>query len=338
MSQLEVVCAIMAGGAGTRFWPVSTEQKPKQFLPLVGSRTLLQASFDRVRPLCGPERTLVLTNERYVDEVRGQLPELPSSSILGEPVRRDTAAALALAALLFRRLYGNPIMLVLTADHWIQPRDAFVEALRSAARGAHENGRLYTFAIPPTRPETAYGYLELGSPLPAADGQRHHELLSFREKPDRETARKLVADGRHYWNSGMFCWSVAALLAELQVHLPDHLEHLSPAVEAYETPDWPRRLSEAMAPLRSVSIDYAVMEKAERRAAVVAGFEWSDVGGWAALRPFLPDDAGGNAFRGRVASRDARENLVFAEDPEELVALVGVDDLVVVRSGSRTLV
>lgn len=324
----DLVAIIMAGGAGTRFWPVSTESRPKQFLPLLGERTLLQQSYDRLKGLT--DRVMVLTARHYEDLVRDQLPGI---DVIGEPMRRDTAAAVALAALICRKQFGDATMLILTADHRIEPLERFQACLVSAARGARESGRLYTFAIPPTRPETGYGYLELGPPL----GEGHHELLSFREKPDRATAESFLKDGRFYWNSGMFCWTVSTILAELELHLPRHLELLAPAAAAYGTPNFEKELERGFQELTPISVDYAVMEKAQRRAAVVADFDWSDVGGWLALEPFL-DSQDGNAHRGRVADLDARENIVFCESDQELVSLVGVEKLVVVRSGNRTLV
>lgn len=329
----DLVAVIMAGGAGTRFWPVSTESRPKQFLSLVGDRTLLQQSYDRLHGLT--DQVLVLTAGHYLGLVQEQLPQVHA---VGEPVRRDTAAAVALAALLCRKLYGDVTMLVLTADHVIAPIERFQACLVSAARSARESGRLYTFAIPPTRPETGYGYLELGPPLDdRPDGIRHHELASFREKPDRATAEGFLEQGRFYWNSGMFCWTVASILAEFEVNLPRHLQLLAPAVDAYGTASFPAELERCFAQLEPISVDYAIMEKAQRRAAVVAEFDWSDVGGWLALEPFL-QHRDENAFRGRLACHEAGGNIVFSEEEQELVSLVGVENLVVVRSGNRTLV
>lgn len=329
----DLVSFIMAGGAGTRFWPVSTEDRPKQFLSLVGERTLLQQSYDRLQGLS--EKVHVLTARHYEELVKEQLPGV---DVIGEPVRRDTAGAVALAALISRKLYGDATMLILTSDHHIGPRERFQACLVSAARGARESGRLYTFAIPATRPETGYGYVELGPRLEGQpDGVRHHELVSFREKPDRLTAERFLEDGRFYWNSGMFCWTTSAILAELELHLPRHLELLAPAAAAYGTPAFEAELEKGFRELTPISVDYAILEKAQRRAAVVADFDWSDVGGWLALEPWL-DSSEGNKHRGRIAEVDAQGNIVFCQPADELVALVGVEKLVVVRSGNRTLV
>ncbi len=328
---------IMAGGAGTRFWPLSTETKPKQFLTLFGERSLLQLSYDRVASLVPPERVLVLTSARFTQLVREQLPELPAANVIGEPLRRDTAAAVALAALVCRERWGDVTMAVLTSDHLIRPVELFQRTLTSAAAGARE-GALYTFGIEPAFPATGYGYLQRGERVREEDGVAHYQLLGFREKPDAETARQYVESGSYYWNSGMFVWTTSAILAELRRQLPEHLEHLEPAAAALGRPDGDERLREAFEPLKPVSIDFGVMEHAASVRCVASAFEWSDVGGWLALEPFLAPDGAGNARRGELRAAASRGNLVFCEDPEEVVALVGVEDLIVVRAGRRTLV
>jgi len=335
----DLALVILAGGAGTRFWPVSVEAKPKQFLNLFGDRTLLQQSFDRVASLAPPERILVLTNARFMELVRQQLPELPAANVIGEPLRRDTAAAVTLAALLCRARFGDQTtMAVLTADHLIRPEHSFQATLLSAAQGARESGALYTFGVKPSYPATGYGYLQRGAPVAAAGEIPHFELLRFKEKPDLETARDYVDSGEFYWNSGMFVWTTAAILKQLGRHLPAHPQHLEPAVRHDGGPGWEEALNRGFEPLEANSIDFGVMEKADNVRCVAARFDWSDVGGWLALEQFLDRDAAGNCHRGHVISEEAGHNLVFCEDRGETVALVGVKDLVVVRAGGRTMV
>jgi mannose-1-phosphate guanylyltransferase len=333
---------IMAGGAGTRFWPLSTARRPKQFLTLLSERSLLQEAYDRAVLLAPPERILVLTNEGMVGDVQRELPDLAPENIVGEPQRRDTAAPVALAALLLEKRLGDPVMVVLTADHRIAPVDRFRYAVLEAAAAARHSGALYTFGIPPTGPATGYGYLEIaGEPLGRDEPSgclTHRVVRSFREKPDLATAETFFRSGRFLWNSGMFVWSVSSILRELGQWLPTHLEQLRPVLAAKGEQERKTELRRAFAALPAVSIDRGVMEKAEQVRTVVAPFEWSDVGGWEALAEFLPDDGRGNRKRGQLTTLDATGNLVFNEDPEELVALVGVRDLVVVRSGTRTLV
>ncbi len=337
-NELDIVVVIMAGGAGTRFWPLSTKERPKQFLDLFGDRTLLQKSFDRVSSLVPPERILVLTNAAFVSIVKEQLPHVPVENIIGEPTRRDTAAAVALAAVLCRRRFGNPVIATLTADHLIEPVDLFQETLLSAARRAANDNALYTFGIEPTYPATGYGYLERGLQIADDDGIEHFHLVRFKEKPDLETARQYVESGRFYWNSGMFVWTADAILKEIETHLPNHAKALFDAVAFDKTPQWNHALKAAFESLHAVSIDFAVMEKAQNVCCVASKFSWRDVGGWLALRSCLPEDETGNYCRGKTLTLDATDNLVFCEDPEDTTVLIGVKDLVIVRAGPLTLI
>lgn len=334
----DVVAIIMAGGAGTRFWPLSTEAKPKQFLHLFDDRSLLQKSFDRISGLVPPHRIVVLTNAAFVPLVHEQLPEIPDENIIGEPMRRDTAAAVALGAALCRKRYGNPVIITLTADHIIEPLPLFHRTILSAAHHARISGALYTFGIKPSYPATGYGYLELGDKVARDDDIEHFVLVRFKEKPNLETARRYLASNGFCWNSGMFVWTAEAILQELEAHLPEHLNRLSHACDLDGTPQWTEALKAGFEPLQVISIDFAVMEKARDVRCVLSNFFWTDVGGWLALRDFLPSDADGNRYRGKIAVLDAVDNLVFADDPDEDVMLIGVRDLVVVRTGRKTLI
>lgn len=337
-TRLNLVATIMAGGTGTRFWPMSTKERPKQFLKLFGDRSLLQKSYDRIHGLLPVERILVLTNAAHVSVVREQLPDLPPGNVIGEPLKRDTAAAVALAAALCRRRFGNPVILTLTADHLIEPVDLFQRTLLSAAKKAADEPVLYTFGIRPDYPATAYGYLEFGKRVFEDDGIEHFELLRFKEKPDVETAKSYLSLGRFYWNSGMFVWRAEAILRELEKSLPLHYRSMTRAAESDGMPSWPKALEDAFREVRPISIDYGVMEKAATVRAVAARFTWADVGGWLSLEAFLPKDEEGNAARGEIFTLDARGNLVFCEDPDEQVVMIGLTDLVIVRTGKRTLI
>ncbi len=338
MSEPELCVVIMAGGAGTRFWPVSTRRRPKQFLRLLGERSLLQQSHERALLLAPPERILVLTNEDFVPLVREQLPDLPAENIVGEPMRRDTAAALAFGALLCKKRFGDVVMVVLTADHLIEPPEAFARAMRSAGGAAAREPVLYTFGVKPIYAATAYGYLHQGEELLADGDIVHYSLRGFREKPDLQTAEEYLQSGEFWWNSGMFVWAVDTILGELGQFLPGHLALLGPAAGAWGTAEGPGSLRDAFAALPAVSIDYAVMERSELVRMVAAPFAWSDLGGWLALEEFLEADDRGNRGEVILMALDSEDNLVFTEDPTELVALVGVRNLVVVRAGHRTLI
>ena len=229
-------------------------------------------------------------------------------------------------------------MAVLTADHLIQPVELFQSHLVSAARAAAKQRVIYTFGIEPTYPATCYGYLESGGRLDDDGEIEHFELKRFVEKPDEQTAGDYLASGHYYWNSGMFVWSIETIIAELERQLPEYVESLNRAVEADGTSRWKQALTESFEPLEATSIDFGVMEGAEKIHMLAARFEWNDVGGWLALEEFLDTDPGGNAHRGKLETLDAAGNLVFCEDENETVALIGIKDLVVVRAGGRTLV
>jgi len=335
---MNLIAVIMAGGTGTRFWPVSTEERPKQFLKLFGDRTLLQMSFDRLHGIVPPERIFVLTNTRFVTEVEKHLPEIPAENIIGEPLKRDTAAAVALAAFLARKRYGNPVIATFTADQLIGPVDIFQKTVLSAVAMAEKTDALYTFGIQPAYPATCYGYLERGQHITTDDGIEHYKLKSFKEKPDLETAREYVESGRFYWNSGMFVWKTDTIIRQIEIHLPEHARLLSGAIDSFNSLQWEQSLREAFEQLPVISIDFGVMEKAPNILCVVSPFSWSDVGGWLALDEHLPADTSGNRNRGEILVSDAHDNLIFCEDENETVMAVGVSDLVIVRSGTKTLV
>ena len=334
----DLVVVIMAGGVGTRFWPLSTKEMPKQFLDLFGDRSLLQKSYDRVSSLVPPERILVLTNAAFVSIVKEQLPEIPGENIVGEPMRRDTAAAVGLAAFLCRKRFGNPVIVTLTADHLIEPVELFHKTLLAAALRAAKDNVLYTFGVVPTYPATGYGYLERGAQIGDDDGIQHFRLLRFKEKPDRQTACEYLESGQFYWNSGMFVWTTDAIIGEMEKHLPDHVKALSSAVSFDRQPQWEGALRQAFESIHRVSIDFGLMEKAENVCCAVSNFSWHDVGGWLALRSCLSEDEAGNRCRGKAFTLDATGNLVFCEDADETIMLVGVEDLVIVRAGGKTLI
>ncbi len=333
---MKVVVTIMAGGAGTRFWPLSTEERPKQFLSLVGERSLLQMSFDRVRGLVPAEQVMVLTNESYEELVAAQLPEIPRANIIGEPTRKDTAAAVALATLMTHHRFGEATMVLLTADHVISPLENFQAALLEAIEGCQQGG-LYTLGIRPTYPATGFGYLQTGHSLPAGK-LPHFRVDRFKEKPSHEVAEVFLESGNYFWNSGMFVWRTGEILKEFARNLPAHIEVLRPVMPDMGTEQGRMELMAAFDRLERISVDYAILEKATDVRAVIPDITWDDVGGWRAVAQYLSLDGSGNRLHGSVWSEEANHNVVFSEDPEEKVLLLGVEDLVVVRSGRRTLV
>jgi mannose-1-phosphate guanylyltransferase len=311
---MDTYAVILAGGGGTRLWPASRRKRPKQFLPLApGGRSLLTATVERVgMPL---ERVLVVTAAPQADEVRKALPKLPAKNVIAEPVARNTAPAVALAAHeLMQRDAGQAVMAVLPSDHVVTDEAAFRRVLGEACAAAERH--LVTCGIQPKGPEIGYGYLELGD---ATDGPAR-EVRRFVEKPDRPTAAMYVASGRHLWNSGMFFFRADRLWRETEAHLP----HTAQSIAAGRYAD-----------AQPISIDYGIMEKAKDIYAVPGDFGWNDVGSWAALADVLPAQQGNVRVGGPSVAIEAKGNVVVGD---ALVALVGVDDLVVVTTGDTVLV
>jgi mannose-1-phosphate guanylyltransferase len=320
---------VMAGGSGTRFWPASTDARPKQLLALTEERTLLRMAVDRALLLAPPDQVLVVTSASLELPIRAQLPDLASQNILVEPVRRDTAAAISLAALtVLARAGADARMVVLTADHLIEPIEAFLTCIELALDTTKQQPQaLVTFGVVPFFAATGYGYLEV------EEEGAVRVVRRFVEKPDEPTARSYLETGQFWWNSGMFVWRVGTIVDQLISLLPNHVARLVPAI-----PKGPGALARAFQELASISIDKGVMEKAPMVLCVPARFSWSDVGSFPALVDHLPQDEHGNASRGRLVTLDGSHNVVWNEDPNELVAIVGLSNIVVVRAGNRTLI
>ncbi len=327
---------IMAGGSGTRFWPVSRRDRPKQFLALASEVALLRATYERVAPLVPAERIWVVTTAATAGLTRQLLPELAPDHVVAEPAGRDTAACAALAAVLLRHHDPEAVCLVLPADHVVGDEDRFRAALAAGAAQVAAEGGLLTFGVRPHRPETGYGYLKLGPEILIRDGHPVHRLERFVEKPDEPAARAYLADGSYLWNSGMFAWRATDLLAEVERQLPDLAAGLRPVATALGTTSAERVLTEVYPGLPRISVDFGIMEGAGQRWTVPVDFAWSDVGSWPALAEVLPADAAGNVCRGRTVVLDGAANVVVSEGP--VVTVAGVDGLVVVATPDAVLV
>jgi mannose-1-phosphate guanylyltransferase len=327
---------ILAGGRGTRFWPLSRRARPKQFLDFTGEGPLLALTVARLLPLIPPERLWVITGADLVDRVREVAPQIPASQIVGEPVGRNTAPAVALAAALLEAGGDSRVpFAVLPSDHLISPAGDFREALERCLREVATSDRIYTFGIRPTRPETGYGYIEAAQPL--QPGQVA-EVAAFHEKPDLETAREYVATGRHLWNCGIFAWNSTSVLDQLALHEAPMVEAVRELAAAGRpgTKNFQDAFEGAYTRCREVSIDYALLEKSNEVSVMQAPFEWNDVGHWNAMSEVWKTDPDGNATQGPVLALDSKNNIVFGEGA--LTALIGVDSLIVVRTGDATLV
>ena len=326
------ICVIMAGGRGTRFWPLSRRLRPKQLLDLTGSGSLLRATFERVAPLVGADRILVITGADLADAVKADLPEIPADHIVGEPVGRNTAPCAVLGIALAARIDPDAPVALLPADHHIPDGETFRAQLREAFSLAAAAPTVVTLGVKPDRPATGYGYIET-----AAGGSASVlKGLGFVEKPDLATAEAYLAGGRHYWNSGMFVWNAAHFAVLADRHLAEVRALMQPAAAALGTEGWGAALTAAYEDCPAESIDYAVMEKLEGFEVIPAGFEWHDLGSWDAWAPLAAALPGDNRGDATLAAIDARGNIVRGTD--RLIALIGVDDLVVVDTPDALLV
>lgn len=327
---------IMAGGKGERFWPASTAKKPKQLLALVGEKTLLAQAVDRLEGLIPPKNIFVITNRELVKEARKAAPMLPAQQIIGEPVGRDTAAAIALGAALIAARDASASFCVLTADHIIGDRPLFQRTLREGLKLAMEQDLLITIGIPPAFPSTGFGYVEAGDVLAANSGIKIHKAKRFVEKPDLATAEAYVKSGRYFWNSGMFIWSLASLYKALEKFRPQLLPMAERVAKTRTAAQLETAMNKEYPKLEKISVDYALMEKARNVAMIRGTFPWDDVGSWPALENHIAKDAAGNTAVGTCESLDASGNIVLSRD--RLTALIGVKDLIVVQAEGVTLV
>ena len=330
-----VYAVIMAGGGGTRFWPLSRQSRPKQFLSITGERSLLQTTWDRaLEVVSGADRIVVVTASDYADMTVEQLPELASENLLLEPQARNTAPCIAWATAFIKARDPEAIEVVMPADHLIPDAGAFGAAVDTAVEAARQHGVLATFGIEPRYPETGYGYIEAAEPLPPVGdaGIEVFRVAQFREKPDLETAEGYVAAGNYFWNSGIFVWTAVEIWSSFEEHLAaacDPAERMLPAAD-HDT------RAAIYAEMPATSIDFGIMERAANVATVKAGFEWSDIGSWAALHEVSNDNEGDNVAFGEVVHIDASGNLVHA--PDAVVTLLGVDNLAIVHTGDVLLV
>lgn len=331
---------IMAGGGGTRLWPVSRKERPKQLLPLLGKETLFQSTVARLEKLFPPERILVVTVAEQASVMREQVPDIPEENYLIEPAPRGTASVVALAAAVLKQRDPEAVMAIQTADHHIRNRDLFHYLLRAAMDVADKN-YLVTLGITPTFASTGYGYIQQGDPLDGDYKYPVYTVKRFKEKPDEETAAQLLRSGDHSWNSGMFVWRVDTILHEIERQMPELFKCVSAIAAAWDTPERDEVLRVHWNDLQSQTIDYGVMEKAEKVAVLPAGgLGWSDVGSWDSLFEVLFPDMNGNitANTQHYLALDSHNILVYGANDERLVVTIGLDDMVVVDSGDVLMI
>ena len=329
---------IMAGGAGTRLWPLSRRGRPKQSLRLIGERTMFQHTVDRLDPLFPIERVFVVTSATIAEVLRPQVPALPAGNFILEPSGRDSAPAAGLAAIRLLEEDPDAIMVMLTADHYIADAEQFRSVLAAAAEVAAD-GTIVTLGIRPTHAATGYGYVAAGEALTIVDGFRVYRSAGFTEKPDLATAIRFVEDGRYSWNSGMFIWRADRLMAEYRSQLPDLYDSLISIAADFGTPSEEEVLRAEWEGIRRISIDYGIMERADNVAVVPAELGWSDIGSWASLLDILEGDEGGNVFQAATLSLDTKNTLIRSESGEgRLIAAIGLNDMIIVDTPDVLLV
>jgi mannose-1-phosphate guanylyltransferase len=329
---MQTFAILMAGGSGTRFWPASRRARPKQYLPIGGKEALIAQTFARLAGLVASERTLVVTAKSQLDEVRRALPSLPCENILVEPVARNTAPCVAWAAHEIARREPDSLQIVLPADHVIRPIGAFQQSLRAALAEARASEALFTFGIRPSYPATGFGYIETGERASEREGIPVLRVKSFVEKPELEQAKALLARGNFLWNSGLFVWRTRAILDAIATHTPEIAQGLKELERG-------AALEQVYPALPSISVDRGILERAANVQVLPIDYFWSDIGSWEALPSVLEPDADGNFVTGggETLAKDAQGCVVYGESGQ-LTALIGVRDLIVVRSGNAILV
>ena len=333
--EVELYAVIMAGGVGTRLWPRSRQNMPKQFLDIVGENTMLQETFIRIEPLIPPDRVFVVTNGTCAPLVREQIPWLPRENVIAEPSGRNTAPCIGLAALYLRRLDPEGVMIVLPADHLIREAAHFQEVLKVVAE-VTQDGYLVTMGIQPDSPHTGYGYIQRGDFLRQIGQHSAYKVARFTEKPDEVTAQRFVDSGQYYWNSGMFGWKVSAILEGIEVHLPALHDQLMTIEAALGSQREREVMEEVWQGVESISIDYGIMERADNAAVIPMDVGWSDVGSWATVAELMPKNAEDNVVVGEHIGIDTTGSLLYGSG--RLIATVGLRDMIVVDTGDAVLV
>lgn len=332
-----IYATIMAGGAGTRFWPASRKLTPKQLLKLAGDESMIQSTVGRLGDLCPPENVLVVTNEVLVDPIREQLPGVPADSIIGEPAKRDTAPCVGLAAAWVMAQDPEAIMAVMPADHVIAPDNVFQDALRHAASLVEEDEtRIVTFGIKPTYPAEVFGYIERSESVPGA-ALPTFDVARFREKPDAQTAAEFLKAGTFYWNSGIFVWKAKTVFAALEKFEPEMAAHLKAIQGTIGTDSFGETLQKEFTAIKGTSIDYAVMERYDNVKVVEAPFQWDDLGNWTALPRQRGSDEEGNTIDAKHLGIQTSNTIVRSDD-DHLIVTVGMKDCIVVRTADATLI
>ena len=331
-----VKAVIIAGGRGERFWPKSRIKTPKQLLPIASKRSMLYETVKRISPLVKSKDILIIARKGLEGRIKKELPKIPAKNIVSEPFGRDTAAAVGLGAILVESKDPDSVMVVLPADHVIGEPKKFLKTLRVAIKAAQDTDNLVTMGIRPTRPETGYGYIEIGSRFTVHGSRLVHRVKRFTEKPDRKKALGFMKNGKYLWNSGMFIWRTSVILKAMRRHMPQLCRGLLEIQKALGTSKERRVIEQVYGKLDKVSIDYGIMEKAKNTLVVKADYLWDDVGNWQALERISVKDKEGNITKGEVSSLDTRDSIILCD--KGMVGTIGIKDLIVISTEDATLI
>ncbi|MBQ8676272.1 MAG: mannose-1-phosphate guanylyltransferase [Bacteroidaceae bacterium] len=330
---------IMAGGVGSRFWPMSTPECPKQFIDVMGcGRTFIQLTLDRFRDVVAPENVWVVTSQAYADIVREQLPEVPAENILLEPCRRNTAPCIAYVSWKIKKKNPRANLVITPSDHMVTDVEEFRRVIKSALSFTAQSDAIVTLGMHPTRPETGYGYIQADMSSPSLSNRNIYRVDRFREKPDLETAKKYITQAEYFWNSGIFVWNVETIVQALRYYEPEVSEIFEGMLPYYGTPDEQAVINERFPQCKSISIDYAVMEKAEEIYVFPASFGWSDVGTWGSLITLADKDREGNACIGPRIEVHETHNCIIHTSEERRVVVQGLDGYIVAEKGDTLLI
>jgi len=331
---MNIYTTILCGGKGERFWPKSRTNLPKQFVTIFGKHPLTRATSERIKKLCPLNRQLFVAPGRFAPLLRKAI-KVKSRNLILEPTGRNTAPAIGLAAAILFQRDPDAVMVVLPADHIIAPESEFLKGVKLAIAVA-QKGMLVTFGIVPTRPDTGYGYIHFGDEMMSKAGMSVHRVLEFKEKPDLTTARRYVKSGRYLWNSGMFVWRVDVILSAFQRFMPEFYTQLMAFTRVIGTGQQNAMIKKIYNQVESISIDYAIMEKADNVGVVRSSFQWDDVGSWLALERRLPKDKEGNVSKGRWFGKGTKNCIIYSD--EGVIVTLGIKDLVIAFSGGAVLV
>jgi mannose-1-phosphate guanylyltransferase len=323
----------MAGGSGERFWPMSTPDRPKQFLQFLGGKSLLRQTVERIASFIPLERQIVVTGVRHAQLVRQEIPALPPENLLCEPIGRNTAACIGLASLLVERREPNAVMVVLPVDHHIGETQSFLVSVERAVQLAREQDAAVVIGVKPNRPETGYGYIRIGTAI----DRDTYAVLQFKEKPNEETARSYLEAGNYFWNTGIFVWQNRTIQRLIQIHLPQHWEKLGRIRSAFATPGYQAVLTEVYPTIEKISVDYGVMEKEKKIVMLSGRFDWDDLGSWTALDRILARNMHDNVVIGQHVGLDTSDCIIWGQEGK-IVATIGLRDLIIVETAHGLLV